>query len=190
MPRVSSCAESWFALTRSLVSSSPGSDGISAEYVSFSSDGQFVTYVTFPAGVLWRANRDGSNRVQLTNPPLYPLAPHLSPDGTQILFSEGPQSYLVPSQGGTPRLLAPKEKGGTSDGSWSPDGGKIVFCSFETEEEISFFKLRPADSRPWQPSSHHPPRVSRHLFAAMVAQRPLHRRAPPWCPRRPESLRP
>jgi DNA-binding winged helix-turn-helix (wHTH) protein/Tol biopolymer transport system component len=122
------------ALARQL---QPFLGGISAEYVSFSSDGKFMTYVTFPEGVLWRADRDGSNRVQLTNPPLYPLAPHLSPDGTQILFSMGTQSYLIPSQGGTPQLLAPKEKGGTGDGSWSPDGRKIVFCSFKTEEEIS-----------------------------------------------------
>ena len=40
----------------------PWLGGISAEFVSFSPDGKFVAYVTFPAGVLWRANRDGSNR--------------------------------------------------------------------------------------------------------------------------------
>lgn len=113
------------ALSRQL---QPFLDGISAEYVSFSSDGKFVTYVTFPAGVLWRANRDGSNRVQLTNPPLYPLAPHLSPDGTQILFSEGPQSYLVPSQGGTPRLLAPKRRGEPVTGVGPPTEARLSFA--------------------------------------------------------------
>jgi len=116
----------------------PWLGGISAEYVSFSQDGQFVAYVTFPQGVLWRANRDGSNPVQLTNPPLYPIAPHWSPDGAQILFSsELSQSYLVSSQGGAPRLLAPEEKGGTGDANWSPDGRKVVFCSAKSMEAIS-----------------------------------------------------
>ena len=65
----------------------PWLGGISAEFVSFSPDGQFVAYVTFPEGVLWRANRDGSNPVQLTDPPMYPLIPRWSPDGAQILFT-------------------------------------------------------------------------------------------------------
>lgn len=113
--------------------------GISAEYVSFSPDGQFVSYVTFPEGILWRANRDGSNPVQLTDPPLNPFVPRWSPDGAQILFSAGrSQSYIVPSQGGgTPRLLLPEEKGGTGDGYWSPDGRKIVFSSVQSVEAVS-----------------------------------------------------
>ena len=49
--------------------------GISADQVTFSRDGQFVAYVTFPEGILWRANRDGSHPVQLTDTPLYPLNP-------------------------------------------------------------------------------------------------------------------
>jgi Tol biopolymer transport system component len=72
--------------------------GISAEDVSFSRDGQFMAYVTFPEGILWKANRDGSNPVQLTDPPWYPTMPRWSPDGTQILFadlSSGLGMYLV-----------------------------------------------------------------------------------------------
>jgi Tol biopolymer transport system component/DNA-binding winged helix-turn-helix (wHTH) protein len=120
----------------------PWLGGISAEYVAFSPDGQFLTYVTFPGGVLWRANRDGSNALQLTNPPTYPVAPHWSPDGAQILFFQEDslgrlRSYIVSSQGGTPRQLVPEEKGGTGDASWSPDGRKIVFSSVESMEAIS-----------------------------------------------------
>lgn len=37
--------------------------GKSAEGVSFSADGRYIAYVTFPEGILWRANRDGSNPV-------------------------------------------------------------------------------------------------------------------------------
>jgi len=73
------------------------------------------------------------------------MAPRWSPDGAQILFfqldSAGrSQSYIVSSQGGTPRLLVPEEKEGTGDASWSPDGRKIVFCSAKSIEEIGSLK--------------------------------------------------
>lgn len=85
--------------------------GISAEYVAFSKDGQSVAYVSYPEGILWKANRDGSNPVQLSQPPMYPMNPRWSPDGTQILFMDvTPQayeSYIVPAEGGSPRRLLP-----------------------------------------------------------------------------------
>jgi WD40 repeat protein len=115
----------------------PWLGGISAEFVTFSPDGQFVAYVTFPEGILWRANRDGSNPVQLTDAPLYPLNLRWSPDGSQILFcSHAPEgrvrAYVTFSQGGTPRPVLPEDKEGQSDPSWSPDGHKIVFSTLET----------------------------------------------------------
>jgi Tol biopolymer transport system component/DNA-binding winged helix-turn-helix (wHTH) protein len=120
----------------------PWLGGISAEYVTFSPDGKFITYVTFPEGIMWRANHDGSDPVQLTNPPIYPIAPHWSPDGAQILFTQISadgrfRSFIVPSRGGgTPELLLPEEKGGTGDGYWSPDGRKIVFSSMHSLQTI------------------------------------------------------
>ncbi|MGO9438282.1 MAG: winged helix-turn-helix domain-containing protein [Terracidiphilus sp.] len=114
--------------------------GKSAEGVSFSADGQYIAYVTFPEGILWRANRDGSNPVQLTDPPMYPTLPRWSPDGTQILFAsmnaEGRfQSYLISRQGGTPQLLLPEDKEEQGNPNWSPDGQKIVFDSWEKAAE-------------------------------------------------------
>ena len=110
--------------------------GISAEFVTFSSDRQSVAYVTFPEGILWRANRDGSHPVQLTEAPLYPINPRWSPDGSQILFcnhdSKGLKAYVMSSQGGAPRLLLPDEPGAQSDPGWSPDGTKIVFSTLES----------------------------------------------------------
>jgi Tol biopolymer transport system component len=110
--------------------------GISADQVTFSRDGQFVAYVTFPEGILWRANRDGSRPVQLTDSALYPLNPSWSPDGSQILFcnydSKGHvEAYVVPSQGGAPRPLLPDDREGQSDPSWSADGQKILFSTLE-----------------------------------------------------------
>lgn len=43
--------------------------GISAEFVSFSPDGQWVAYVLYPEETLWRSKVDGTERLQLTNAP-------------------------------------------------------------------------------------------------------------------------
>ena len=109
--------------------------GISADSVSFSRDGKSVAYVSYPDGILWRANGDGSSPMQLTNGTIYPRLPSWSPDGAQILFVTSPphggntRAYLVSSQGGTPRLLLPGEDGPETDANWSPDGRKIVFST-------------------------------------------------------------
>jgi DNA-binding winged helix-turn-helix (wHTH) protein/Tol biopolymer transport system component len=112
----------------------PFLNGISAEFVNFSPDGKSVAYVTFPEEILWRANADGSGRVQLTDPPLNPKSPRWSPDGSQILFTDGPNAqnsallYEVSSQGGgKPHRLIPDDNEDQWDGNWSPDGRRIVF---------------------------------------------------------------
>jgi Tol biopolymer transport system component len=107
--------------------------GVSAEFAAFSADGKSVAYVSFPDGILWKANRDGSKPVQLTDPNLYPRMLSWSPDGTQVLFEAQSESdnlvktYIVPSQGGRPQRLLPEDKGPETDANWSPDGRKIVF---------------------------------------------------------------
>lgn len=115
----------------------PFLSGISAEGASFSRDGRSVAYVSFPEGILWRANRDGSIPVQLTDPPMEVFLPRWSPDGTQILFSDVSglglghfESYVVSSKSGSPRKLLPEGSGPSSDPNWSPDGSKVVFSSW------------------------------------------------------------
>ena len=60
--------------------------GISAQGVVFSNDGKSIAYVSYPEGILWKANRDGSNPLQLTDPPMEAFLPRWSPDSTQIVF--------------------------------------------------------------------------------------------------------
>lgn len=110
----------------------PFMGGISAEYASFSKDGQWVAYVSYPEGTLWRSKVDGSDRLQLTYGPGYVLNPRWSPDGKTIAYYEDEQqghlrSFLVSPDGGSPQPLLANEKGANSDPNWSPDGTKIVF---------------------------------------------------------------
>ncbi|MBZ5545112.1 MAG: serine/threonine-protein kinase, partial [Acidobacteriia bacterium] len=111
----------------------PFLSGISAEYVAFSKDGQWVAYVTYPEGTLWRSKPDGSERLQLSYPPLYSVLPRWSPDGKQIVFHDStpgkPQKiYAVSPEGGSAQQLMPVDPKPQVDPNWSPDGGKIVFA--------------------------------------------------------------
>jgi len=115
--------------TRKLV---PYLGGISAEYLDFSKDGQWVAYVLYPEGTLWLSRVNGSDRRQLSYPPIYALVPRWSPDGTLITFMDGAlgkqqRIYTVAAQGGSPRLLLPDDKNHQADPTWSPDGSKILF---------------------------------------------------------------
>jgi len=113
--------------------------GISAEFVDYSKDGKSLLYVTFPDGVLWKANRDGSTPIQLTSPPAYPKLPRWSPDGKQIVFvgqsPEGPSAiYTIPSEGGAaPARLLPNDPQPETDPGWSPDGSSVVFSTSPEE---------------------------------------------------------
>ena len=112
----------------------PFLSGISADSVRFSRDGQWVAYVTYPESILWRSKLDGSERVQLTYPPLQAVLPDWSPDGRQILFyafSPGKDSkiYTVSADGSTLTQTLPDNSQPQWDPNWSPDGNKIVFGS-------------------------------------------------------------
>jgi Tol biopolymer transport system component len=110
----------------------PFLSGISADSVSFSRDGQWVAYVSFPEGILWKSKADGSQRIQLSYPPLTPLLPRWSPDGQQIAFiglsvGQKTKMYTVSADGGTPREILPEDSQQQFDPTWSADGTKIAF---------------------------------------------------------------
>ena len=64
----------------------PFLSGISADSVSFSKDGNWVAYVAYPEGTLWRSKADGSERLQLSFPPLYARLPAGRPTATGLSF--------------------------------------------------------------------------------------------------------
>jgi DNA-binding winged helix-turn-helix (wHTH) protein/Tol biopolymer transport system component len=106
--------------------------GISAENVAFSADGKSVVYVSYPEGILWKANRDGSNPVRLNQPPGLPLNPRWSPDSRQILFlnvapDDHTAAYLVSADGGNAKKLLAEYDADTGDANWSPDGSRVLF---------------------------------------------------------------
>ena len=105
--------------------------GISAHDVDVSKDGQWVAYVSYPEGVLWRSKMDGSQRLQLTSLPMQALLPRWSPDGKGIAFSAGvpgepDRIYLVAADGGRPEQLTASNHYET-DPNWSPDQNSLVF---------------------------------------------------------------
>jgi Tol biopolymer transport system component len=110
---------------------SPYLEGISARSVSFSRDGQWVSYVSYPEGSLWRCLIDGSEKMQLTSAPLRIEAAQWSPDGREIAISASepgihPRLYLVPAEGGALRQLNVGEFNGVNP-SWAADGTAITF---------------------------------------------------------------
>jgi serine/threonine protein kinase/Tol biopolymer transport system component len=107
--------------------------GVSGEDLAFSPDGQWVVYTSYPDGLLWRSKADGSERLQLTFPPLQATLARWSHDAKQIVFSaKFPDSvynvYLVPSEGGAPQRILPSQQG-QMDVNWSPDGSSLIFAS-------------------------------------------------------------
>jgi Tol biopolymer transport system component len=109
--------------------------GLSAEAMSFSKDGQKMAYVSFPEGILWASRTDGSDRHELTFPPMRVGLPRWSPDRTRIAFAartpgaKAWQVFVIPAEGGDPEQLT---SGGTDavDPSWSPDGNSIVYGGY------------------------------------------------------------
>jgi len=109
----------------------PYLSGLSADGVDFSKDHRWVAYVTIPEGSLWRSRPDGSERLQLTFPPMRVFSPRWSPNGDMIAFAGTAPGkhwrvYLVSAGGGTPNPLT---SGDRSDGdvSWSPDSNRLAF---------------------------------------------------------------
>jgi Tol biopolymer transport system component len=105
--------------------------GIQGSGIDYSKDGKWIAYMSYPEGSVWRSRPDGTERSQLTYPPLLAYMPRWSPDGSQIAFmGQQPgkpwQLYLVSSQGGPVQQLIPDQRD-QADPSWSLDGNSLAF---------------------------------------------------------------
>jgi Tol biopolymer transport system component len=112
--------------------------GISAAQLDFSRDGQWVTYVTFPENTLWRSRVNGTERLQLSYPPLQALLPRWSPDGSRVAFMASRPGkpwkiFLVSAAGGSAQELMPEERM-EADPTWSPDGNSLCFGRMPFQE--------------------------------------------------------
>jgi Tol biopolymer transport system component/predicted Ser/Thr protein kinase len=120
------------------------SDGKQNSQPAWSPDGQRITYYSKRGGI-WVVTALGGIPKQLTE---FGGRPSWSPDGSFIAFQSVsgldrdhtafgalPPStiWIVPSQGGTPRQLTQvaNPPGGHGAPSWSPDGKRIVFDTYD-----------------------------------------------------------
>ncbi len=112
--------------------------GLSADYVSFSRDGQWVTYTNTMDNSLWRSRADGSDGMQLTKPPTEVQVSSWSPDGRRIAFMKRDPGrpwriYLIGRDGG-PEQAASDGNDNQGGPSWSPDGKSIVYGNVYGEQ--------------------------------------------------------
>jgi Tol biopolymer transport system component len=113
----------------------PFLNGTSAGEIDFSRDGQWITYISYPDYLLWRSRSDGSDKLQLTHPPMTVSMPRWSPDGKQIAFvgvptAKSPGVFLVSADGGTPEELQQNSSQWPDDPQWAPDGKSLILALY------------------------------------------------------------
>lgn len=107
--------------------------GLSADYLSFSRDGLWMTYVNTVDRSLWRSRSNGTDAKCLTPPSMVVEVSSWSPDGQTIAFmGKTPESlwriFLVRKDGGelTEAARVDDNQGGPS---WSPDGNALIYAN-------------------------------------------------------------
>jgi Tol biopolymer transport system component/predicted Ser/Thr protein kinase len=109
----------------------PFLSGSSAGDLAFSTDGKWIAYVSYPERTLWRSRADGSDRRQLSFPPIVAAMPRWSPDASQLAFLDmesgrGWKILLLSAEGGVPQEMR-TEDFSQADAAWSPDGQHMIY---------------------------------------------------------------
>src|SRR6516162_7900560 len=120
----------------------PFLSGISAFNPTFSRDGNWVAYASYPDHTLWRSRADGSERLQLTYPPVQVNYPFISPDGKRVVYQNAKGGiYVISIDGGQPQEIVEKD---ANAANWSSDGNVLVFGNARdaAHSELQFLDLR------------------------------------------------
>lgn len=121
----------------------PFLSGISAFNPTFSSDGNWVAYASYPDHSLWRSRSDGTDRLQLTYPPVKVAFPFISPDGKRIAYGDSKGDIdVISMDGGPPQRVV--NDGRSFAANWSVDGNVLVFANYSDNDhpELQFFDMR------------------------------------------------
>ena len=110
--------------------------GIAADCIDYSPDGQWIAYVSWPNGELWKSKTDGSSK-ELLEDGLITYMPRWSPDASRIAFAARARDaagatqpfriYTIAASGGRAELV-PGVPGAAFDPNWSPDGKRLAFA--------------------------------------------------------------
>jgi len=105
--------------------------GRSLARLAFSHDGQWLAYVAYPEGTLWRARSDGTEQIQLTFSPLQVLTVGWSSDGKRIGFTGAQpgqllKGYVISAEGGNPEPF-PSESLSQSSPAWIPGRDALMY---------------------------------------------------------------
>jgi Tol biopolymer transport system component len=125
----------------------PYFSGISVIEFYFSPDAQWVAYLSYPDHTLWRMRANGTEKLQLTSPPLMGAEPRWSPDGKKITFGgravgKGASVFVVAADGGPPQSIV--EGGGPS---WSPDGNTLAYIVWTSPAQSGVTEKRELHTR-------------------------------------------
>ena len=89
---------------------------------------------------MWRSHPDGSERLQLTYPPMQVRYAFISPDGKQVVYGNiKGEIYVISMDGGPPERVVEE----ANAANWSADGNVLVFqYGHPAHPELQFLDLR------------------------------------------------
>jgi eukaryotic-like serine/threonine-protein kinase len=112
--------------------------GESVSDLTYSADGAWVAYSSYPEHSLWRSRSDGTDRMQLTFPPMEVWEPNISSDGTKVAFgSYANDAYIMDVSGGEPRKIAEQAEFPV----WSPDAKSLVLAKYHPDRKSFDYEI-------------------------------------------------